>query len=130
MQGKPDPFWFIILYLLPIIGAIAMAILFTNLERRDRYHMYQSSVEGVVLIILFIILRVISAMVMDQAFSTSTSFSTISSAVSLVQAIVLIIDLISFLIWIYGIFVGFKASQGSDVKMVFVGNITDKIMAA
>lgn len=130
MQEKPDSFWFIILYLLPIIGAIAMAILFTKLEKRDRFHMYQSSVEGVVLIILFIILRIISWVIVGQVFSTSTSFNTINSAVSLVEAIAMIIDLISFLIWIYGIFVGFKASQGSDLKMVFIGNLTDRVMKA
>jgi uncharacterized membrane protein len=127
MESKPDSFWYIILYLIPIIGAIAVAVIFKDQEKRMRFHMYQSSVEGIILVVLFIIGRIISVIIMGQIYSPGSSISGINSAIALDGTIGLFIGLIAFILWIYGLFIGFRASQGSDIKMAIVGNITERI---
>ncbi len=130
MQNKPESFWYMILYLIPIVGTIIVAVMFNDEDKRLKFHKYQSFVEGIVLIVLFIIGKILSAIILGQAFSPGASFNVASSAVGLNETVSLILGLISLLLWIYGLFVGFKASQGSDIKMILLGDITNKIMSA
>ncbi len=116
MDGKPDTFWYVILYVLPIIGAIAVSVLYGSSDDRMKFHKVQSSIVGIVLIVLFIIGRILDILLIPTApnFTYSTAFSEIA-------IVNLILGLISLLLWLYGIFVGIRAMDGKDMEMVIIG---------
>ncbi len=116
MDGKPDSFWYVILYVLPILGAIAVSVLYSSSDDRMKFHKIQSSIVGIVLIILFIIGRVLVILLIPTA--TNFNYSAVFSEIGLVS---LILGLISLLLWLYGIFVGIRAMDGKDMEMPVIG---------
>ncbi|MGP6220452.1 hypothetical protein [Caldiplasma sukawensis] len=126
MGNQEDNFWYIILYLVPLVGAIAYIILEKSQSEGKKFHVYQSSVEGVFLIIIYIIGRIISSIIIGTSVGVQ-SFSQMQLMVSEVTLVSILLGLISLSVWLYGLYVGYNAMQGKDMRMIFFANIVDKI---
>ncbi|MGP6293801.1 hypothetical protein [Caldiplasma sukawensis] len=126
MGNQEDNFWYIILYLVPLVGAIAYIILEKSQSESKKFHVYQSSVEGVFLIIIYIIGRIISSIIIGTSVGVQ-SFSQMQLMVSEVTLVSILLGLISLSAWLYGLYVGYNAMQGKDMRMIVFANIVDKI---
>lgn len=126
MENLDSNFWYIIMYLVPLVGAIAYFIIEKGHSESEKFHAYQSSVEGVFLIIIYIIGRIISIIIIGTSAGIY-SISQIELIGSEEMLVALFLGIISLSVWMYGLYVGYNAMQGKNICMILFSKIVDNI---
>ncbi len=96
---------YLLAYVIPLLTGIIVYIIYGDRNKRFKFHGLQAILLGVIIIIFEVI------------------FGLINIFVTLKFPIVgIIFDIIIAIIWLYGIYVGFKASTGTDINMPVIGD--------
>ncbi|MCL4452890.1 hypothetical protein [Ferroplasma sp.] len=107
MSDKEDnSIMYVIAYLIPILTGIFVYIFYGE-NKRLKFNAVQSISLGIAIIILDVIFYLIS-------FSILAPVSYIS-------------DIIGILLWIYGLYIGYKASLGTDIYIPYIGEYAARL---
>ncbi|MGC8572107.1 MAG: hypothetical protein ACP5RI_03265 [Candidatus Micrarchaeia archaeon] len=90
---------FLLSYFVLIIGGIIAYIIYGEKDKRVKFHAIQSIIYGIIIII---IVSIIDVIILYNYF------------------LLVIPNLISLLMWLYGLYIGYKAYTGTDVPMPFL----------
>ncbi len=95
---------YIISYLIPLITGILVYLIYGTKSKRLRFHAVQAVLYSIALIIIDIVLGI----------------------VSIVLPIGLLVGLLMLVLWLYGLYVGYRAMEGEDIKITTVGELAEK----
>ncbi len=101
-ESREDGIMFIFCYLLTWLSGIIVYVLYGSKNKDLRFHAIQAILLGVIISVIGIIPLILPF--------NSYFFS-------------LLIDLVILILWLYGIYVGYKASQGVDISMPVIGDL-------
>ncbi len=93
--NKTNGIWYILIYVFELIGGI-IAFLLSNGDKKIKFHSIQSILLWVSLAVIFFILAIFSAMLGG---------------------------LVVFLLWLYGVYVGYQAGNGVDIEIPVIGSL-------
>jgi uncharacterized membrane protein len=111
---KNDNIMFLIAYLIPLITGIIVYILYGDKNKKLKFQSLQAILLGITLIIASIIFGIIDSVVL---ISGSTVGNVISG----------LFDLVLFLIWLYGMYTGYKASKGLDANIPYLSGYASNL---
>ncbi len=94
---------YVIAYLIPILTGLFVYIAYGE-NKRLKFHAVQAIILGIGIFIVDIVFYIISFLVLF-------SFP-----------ILYIGDVIGILLWIYGLYIGYKASLGNDIYIKYIGD--------
>jgi uncharacterized membrane protein len=90
---------FILAYLILIIGGIIALIMYGESDKKIKFHAIQSIVYGIIIII---VVSIIDALILFNYY------------------LLVIPNLISLIMWLYGLYIGYKAYTGNEVPIPFL----------
>ncbi len=96
---------YLLAYIIPLLTGIIVYIIYGDKNKRFKFHGLQAILLGAVIIVLDVIFGLIGIFLVPK-------FPIVG----------IIFDIIVAIIWLYGIYVGFKASTGTDINMPVIGN--------
>ncbi len=112
MQERPDSedkIWFIIAYLIPVLTGIITYVMYADKDKKMKFQAVQSILYGIAMIIGYYILVGI--------------FSFLLFAI---PGVLFILSLLLFLAWLYGLYVGYQAFNGTMVSIPVIGEMAKK----
>jgi len=106
---KNDNIMFIVAYLVPLLTGIIVYILYGEKNKKLKFQSVQAILLGIVLIVASIIFGVIDSLIAVSGFT----------AVYIISGL---FDLLIFLIWLYGMYTGYKASKGEEANIPYLSD--------
>lgn len=107
--GSDDKIWFIIAYLVPILTGIITYVLYASKDKQLKFHAVQSILYGIAIVVGYYVLVVIFFVLFFM-----------------IPATLFIPNLLILLAWLYGLYVGYKAFNGTTVMIPGVGEMAKK----
>ena len=111
---------FLFAYFLTFLSGIIVFII-SSTDKRLKTHGMQALILGVVIVILAIISDVIVGLTV--AASALTPYSYNPAAFGIASIVGGVFGLVEFLIWVYGMYVGYQAYNGKDMEIPVVSNL-------
>ncbi len=109
---------YLIAYLVPVLTGAIVYVMYGENDKRLKFYSVQSILLGIVIIVLYIIFSITSALIiMPGHYSGIIVYLYISY----------IFDIIITLLWLYGIYVGYKASLNVNIKIPYISNYAASI---
>lgn len=112
MQEKPDSdnkIWFIVAYLIPILTGIIAYVMYADKDKNMKFQAVQSILYGIAMIIGYYILVVIFFLLLFA-----------------IPGVLFIPNLLLFLAWLYGLYVGYQAFNGTMASIPVIGEMAKK----
>lgn len=101
-ENREDGVMFIFCYLLTWLSGIIVYVLYGSKNKDLRFHSIQAILLGVIISVIGIIPLILPF--------NSRIFSWI-------------VDLVVLILWLYGLYVGYKAYKGVDISMPVIGDL-------
>ncbi|WMT53916.1 DUF4870 domain-containing protein [Ferroplasma acidiphilum] len=111
MEHKENNIMFIVAYLIPLITGLLVYILYGSRDSKLRFQSIQAILLGICLIVASIIFGIF------DIFITGVAGQVISG----------ILDLILVLVWLYGIYTGYRASRGMNANIPYLSDYASKL---
>lgn len=108
-EEKNDNIMFLVAYLVPLLTGIIVYIFYGDKNKKLKFQSIQAILLGISLIIASIIFGVIDSLMVVYTFTIAYIISGL-------------FDLVIFLIWIYGMYTGYKASKGEEANIPYLSN--------
>ncbi|WMT51338.1 MAG: hypothetical protein RE471_00300 [Ferroplasma sp.] len=102
-DNNENSIMYVIAYLIPILTGIFVYIT-SDKNQRLRFHAVQAIILGIVMIVVDIIFYIIAILLLP------------------LFPIFYLGDIIDVFIWIYGLYVGYKGSLGTDIRIPYIGD--------
>ncbi len=110
MDSDNNKIMYIIAYLIPILTGIIVYVLYADKDKNLKFQSVQAIILGIGLLILGIIFDAIGIFALSPVSFAAYRF------------ISYIFDIIVFLIWLYGLYTGYKASKGGEANIPFIAD--------
>ncbi|WP_337860216.1 hypothetical protein [Ferroplasma sp.] len=107
MENKENNVMFLVAYLIPIITGVVVYFMYANTDKKLKFQSVQAILLGIAFLILGIIFNIISNVVITTSAATLNLYLAISG----------VFYLLLTLLWIYGMYTGYKASKGQDADI-------------
>lgn len=122
---------FLFAYFLTFISGI-IVLLMSPTDRRLKLHAFQAIILGGVIIIIAIISWIISWVMIGATVASYTALAASGAytpgiynagAFAAAGLVSLFFGLVEFIIWLYGMYVGYQGMNGKDIVVPFVTNM-------
>jgi uncharacterized membrane protein len=97
---------YVVAYLIPILTGIFVYIFYGN-NKRLKFNAVQSIILGIAIIMLDVIFYLISLFILVPLLYLSY--------------------IIGIILWLYGLYIGYKASLGTDISIPYIGEYAEKL---
>ena len=101
MENKDNKIMFIVSYIIPLITGLIVYVLYGNTDRRLKFQSIQAILLGICYIIAIIVFTIINLFTVGDAG----------------RILSIIFNLILLLVWLYGIYIGYRASKGMEANI-------------
>lgn len=96
---------FIVSYLLLWVSGIVVYLLYGGRNKRLRFHAVQAVLYGIAVTILDIVFGIAGALLFPLGF---------------------VLGIVILLLWLYGLYVGYRAMEGEDIRITTIGDMAER----
>jgi uncharacterized membrane protein len=100
-DNQDNSIMYVIAYLIPILTGVLVYIMYNN-NKRLKFHAIQAIILGIAILFVDIIFYIISFVIFPPIFYAGS--------------------IIEIILWVYGLYIGYKASLGTDISIKYIGD--------
>lgn len=102
-DNNENSIMYVVAYLIPILTGIFVYIT-SDKDKRLKFHAIQAIILGIVMLVVDIVFYIIAILLLP------------------LFPILYVGDIIDIFLWIYGLYVGYKGSLGTDINIPYIGD--------
>ena len=105
-DSQENSIMYVIAYLIPLLTGVIVYVMYGN-DKRLKFHAVQAIILGIAILIIDVIFYILSFLIFPPIFYIGY--------------------IIEIILWVYGLYVGYKASLGTDISIKYIGDYASSL---